>query len=319
MVDRFLSRPSCSAQAYLNDRKKFQLLVITALYTVIKFTEPDAFGSVDFAEMTRMYSAQDIEDMELTLLCGLEWHITAPTSLQVAYHILSLILPCVELEESTWGFILDEVKYHTEFAVRDYYFSTKRTSTAALAAIFAALDQVDDLQECQDTWTGLLLVAGKYFATPQELIAAKNRLASLVERDGPREEATVVSDTSWNLDASSPPPSFSSSSLFDLSCSSFEAESSIVSASSSEDDTSVDVDDTSWSLEASSSFNVSCPSIHASVMSASSEEDISDVASWNLEDRSSFNASCPSIQASAVSGFHRSKHLHCRCRSSTCS
>jgi len=337
MVDRFLSKSGCITQDYLNDRMKFQLLATTALYVAIKVNEQVVFSSDMVAEITRVYSVQDIEGMELTLLQGLEWRLNTPTSTDLATSILSLLLPCVDLEESTWGCILDEVKYYTVHVVRDYYFTTQLTSTAALAAIFNAFAQVGVLQDRQDVnvWTALLLVvAGKHFAPPQELIAAMRRLNSLVERDGPREEATVVSDTS---------------------SSSLEAEASVVSVSSSEEDISVDVDETSWSLEASSSFNVSCPSIHASVMSASSEEDvsgvdetswnledrssfnascpsihasvmstsseedISDVISWNLEDRYSFNISCPSIHASAVSGFRRPKHLHCRRRSSTCS
>ena len=78
------------------------------------------------------YSIHDIEDMELSILQSLSWRIYAPTSIQIAHSILSLILPHhINLRESTWGFILDEVRYQTEHSVRDYYLCIQRPSTVA--------------------------------------------------------------------------------------------------------------------------------------------------------------------------------------------
>ena len=74
--------------------------------------------------------------MEGILLDGISWRCHAPTAHQVGLSILSLILPYVDIPEVTWGFIMDEMKYLTELAVQDYYFSTQRASTTALAAIF---------------------------------------------------------------------------------------------------------------------------------------------------------------------------------------
>ena len=188
MVDRLLSKPDCPVRDYLNDRTKYQLLTIAALYIAIKVNEQVEFGSDSFAAVScGIYTAKDIETMELTILQGLEWRIYGPTSSQMAYHILSLILSHVKPEESTWGFILNEVGFQTEYAVGDFYFSTQRPSTTALAAILNALDQVDS-QDCQDVLHAFLFVNDNNFATVHDLFVAKERLKHLVNSDGPMEE-----------------------------------------------------------------------------------------------------------------------------------
>ena len=50
-------------------------------------------------------------------------------------------MPQAHHAKSTWAFILDEVQFQTEYALRDYFFSTIRPSTVVMAAIFNALDQ----------------------------------------------------------------------------------------------------------------------------------------------------------------------------------
>ncbi|KAK1735710.1 cyclin family protein [Skeletonema marinoi] len=153
MVDRFLSITSISNSAdadattvravsdeALRDQSKFQLLTVTALYVAIKVNERVASSSDLFAEMcSQVYTIKEIEDMELVLLSGLSWRCHAPTAHQVGLSILSLILPYVDIPEASWGFLMDEMKYLIELAVLDYYFSTQRTSTVALAAIYNAI------------------------------------------------------------------------------------------------------------------------------------------------------------------------------------
>ena len=151
MVDRFLSTPSNSADtarvAYgaKRDPIKFQLLAITALYVAIKINENIVISSDLFADMCSSHAdivvAEDIEDMERILLSGLSWRCRAPTAYLIGQTIMALILPHAEIPEATWDFVMDEMKYLTELAVRDYYFfSTKRASTVALAAIFNAVE-----------------------------------------------------------------------------------------------------------------------------------------------------------------------------------
>eukprot|EP00985_Skeletonema_marinoi_P006582 scaffold2845_cov147-Skeletonema_marinoi.AAC.5 len=99
MVDRFLGMPSDSVDAArvsdeaLIDPSKFQLLTVAALYTSIKINEKVAISSDQFAEMCRhVYTAEEIEDMERTMLRGLSWRCHAPTAHQVGLSILSLLL-----------------------------------------------------------------------------------------------------------------------------------------------------------------------------------------------------------------------------------
>jgi hypothetical protein len=193
MVDRFLSifmpRDSDSGNAvarvsWLRDETKFQLLTVAALYTSIKVNEEIAISSDLFAEMcSQFYTAEEIEDMELTLLSGLSaWQCHAPTAYQIGLSILSLILPYVDIPEVTWGVIMDEMKYLTELAVRDYYFSTQRTSTIALAATFNAISDTST-KECREMLGAFLRVIMECFDFDHssEIAAARARLSLLAQ------------------------------------------------------------------------------------------------------------------------------------------
>jgi hypothetical protein len=191
MTDRFLSMPSNSADAArvsdeaLIDPSKFQLLTIAALYTSIKINEKVAISSDLFAEMcSHVYTVEEIEDMELTLLIGLSWRCHAPTAHQVGMSILSLLLPYVDIPEVTWGFLMDEMRYLTELAVRDYYFSTQRTSTVALAAIFNVISDASTkerrLRELLGIGAFLSVIMECFnFDHPNQIAAARSILKSL--------------------------------------------------------------------------------------------------------------------------------------------
>lgn len=192
MVDRFLSIPAKCKQIYLRDKKQYQLLTIGALYMAIKTSEPTIFGSDVFAATSAgIYSVQEIEDMEMIILEGLEWRIIASTSIQMAHYILSVIMPHVDLEESALEFILDELRFQTEYAVRDYYFTTQRASTVAVAAILNTLDQGDHRVNHQ-VLDAMVFVLDENFASPAEIIAAKERLTSLMDSDDCVEESVCT-------------------------------------------------------------------------------------------------------------------------------
>jgi hypothetical protein len=183
MVDRFLSKPSSAAALVRRDRKQFQLLAVAALYIAIKTNERVSFGSDQFAALSGgIYATEDIEDMELIILEGLEWRVCAPTSAQMAHHILSLALPHVDLRESTWGLVLDEVRFQTEHAVRDYYFCLRRPSTVAMAGIFNTLDQLEN-EDRQAVLRALMFVMNHEFDHPQELMDARERLHLFIQGD----------------------------------------------------------------------------------------------------------------------------------------
>ena len=187
MVDRFLSIPSNSDDAArvcdeaLRDESKLQLLAVTALYVSIKLNQKTVISSEQFSsEVCRhVYSAKEIEDMERILLSGLSWRCHAPTAHEVGLSVLSLLLPYVDIPEVTWGFLMDEMKYLTELAVRDYYFSTKRTSAIALAAIFNVIGDTNDrLEELLKPF--LRVIMGRFdFGHHKQVAAAIKRLEFL--------------------------------------------------------------------------------------------------------------------------------------------
>ena len=74
---------------------------------------------------------------------------------------------------------MDEMKYLTELAVRDYYFSTKRTSTIALAAIFNVIGDTNDrLEELLKPF--LRVIMGRFdFDHHNQVAAAIKRLQFL--------------------------------------------------------------------------------------------------------------------------------------------
>ncbi|KAL7531464.1 hypothetical protein ACHAXR_004059 [Thalassiosira sp. AJA248-18] len=152
LADRFMSMNTTLAhrsQDVLYDREQYQLVALTALYISIKLNERMAIGSSDFAAVSSgKYSLEDIEEMEREILQCLQWRLCPPTSLQVAYHILSLMPPQVKetIKQGTWNFVEEEMKFQAESAVREYYFMTQRPSTIAMAAIVNSIEQVNDLE-----------------------------------------------------------------------------------------------------------------------------------------------------------------------------
>lgn len=215
MIDRFLSQPSITTHLYLNNRKQYQLLAMGCLYIAIKAHEPVAFASDMFASMSNgLYTISDIEDMEKIILHGLQWRTNAPTSVQMAYHILSLVFTHLRkqhtddtrnsIEETTWCYLLDETRYQVEYALRDYAFSVfERPSTIALAAILNSLDQVDR-HERSTVLRTLLLVMDENFASSKRVYNVKKRLTRFVENNDTNcPSPSEVSSSSANQDSSS--------------------------------------------------------------------------------------------------------------------
>ena len=185
MVDRFFSSNGTIGSArhyFLQDREQYQLLAVTALYMSIKIHESTVLSSDFFAEIsTGTYNKEQIETTELMILRQLEYRLSAPTSIQISNHILSLLLPYVSLSPSTWDFILEEVEYQNECTVFDYYFSTQRPSTVAMASIYNTLEQGQvDEHDHQDLLRALMLVKTAHdFEHPAQLLDVKNELQSL--------------------------------------------------------------------------------------------------------------------------------------------
>ena len=180
MVDRFLSKPSKVSEGVLRDRIQFQLLTLTSLYVAIKSNEKTALGSDFFSHISgELYTAKEIESMERTLLNELSWCISAPTCVQMAHHILSLLSSHLTFDKMSQDAIFDEVMFQTEHAVRDFFFVTQRPSTVALAAIFNSLD-IFDKRDGQAIIQALLSVMNEEIDSLEIILTTKSKLFCLV-------------------------------------------------------------------------------------------------------------------------------------------
>ena len=224
MVDRFLSTASKNigdsasaddaelvrAVSYeaARDQRKLQLLTITGLYVAIKINERVALSSdlYLFAEMCcQAYSTEEIEDMERVLLSGLSWRCHAPTALQVGLSILSIILPTtvVDIPEETWGVLMDEMKYLIELTVLDYYFSTQRTSTVALAAIYNATCSISSKEHQELLRASLGVIMERFdFDHSKKISEVRRKLLSLIQDDNDVDEECSLDEGHSGVDDS---------------------------------------------------------------------------------------------------------------------
>ena len=214
MVDRFLSTASTSirnsanadadavravcmyVEEALRDQSILQLLTVTALYVAIKINERDVLSSDLFSEMcSGSYSTKEIEDTERVLLCGLSWRCHTPTAHQVGLSILSLMLPNVDIPEDTWEYLMDEMKYSMEHAVLDYYFSTQRTSTIALAAIYNAIGGIRSKRHQELLRAYLNMIVECFdFDHSKQISAVRRKLESLLIHEEDVDESDLDED-----------------------------------------------------------------------------------------------------------------------------
>jgi len=188
IVDRFMNNPSSKVILKLNDRVQYQLVAVTALYIAIKLNEIVAVGSDGFSAISQgTYAAEDIEEMERIILYRLSWRLNPPTSLQVGYQILALLLPnevTKTLEEGTYHFLADETKIQVENSVRDNYFTTRWPSTIALAAILNAIEQLVNDKDYKYLLKAVQLMLEEFdFCSPMILLSAKERLRHLMDEN----------------------------------------------------------------------------------------------------------------------------------------
>ena len=155
IVDRFMSNPCglprisqhFSRNEILHDRIKYQLLAVSALYISVKVNEQVTLSSGKLAAMSRgVYSKENIETMERTILECLSWRVCAPTASQAGSVILELMIAKMHgddvsaMDVRSWESIRQELAYQTELAVRDYQLSLQPPSTVAFMAIINAIE-----------------------------------------------------------------------------------------------------------------------------------------------------------------------------------
>ena len=155
-VDRYLSAIAdgrhiftAEQRAPLHDRKEYQLLCMSTLYTAVKIREPLEMDAELVAELSRgTYAAADISWMEQQLLQILGWRLAGPTGLDFCQHLIELALKHGNGNGKNTDRIaetmVDLCRCQTELATADYRFVTLKPSMVAVSAILNAIEALGD-------------------------------------------------------------------------------------------------------------------------------------------------------------------------------
>jgi hypothetical protein len=139
-VDRFLS--TTEGTTARNDRKTYQLVCMTALYTAVKIHEPKAMSPSLVSRFSHgAFTARDIEAMEVKLLDALKWRVNPPTSWAFMRKLMSLI-PEYALDKELREAADDLAVLQIELAVSTYQFVSVNASTVAYCALMNSLESL---------------------------------------------------------------------------------------------------------------------------------------------------------------------------------
>ena len=147
-VDRLLSSKENEeyTKTILQDRNKYQLLIITCLYIAVKLSEPEVLSPAILSKLSQgRYTEQDIEKEELRVLETLNWRLTGPTTSEFVQHFLAFdILPYGRSDVATAARSTIEAISRTqaELSVSDQSLASVPYSTLALASIRNAMEDV---------------------------------------------------------------------------------------------------------------------------------------------------------------------------------
>lgn len=156
-VDRFVATPE-GFKTLLN-RDEYQLVVMASLYLVAKIQQTQALEPESVAKLSRgKYSKENIEAMELRILCSLGWFVHPPTAMSFAHEFLEKfdLVPDDFDDESdessmanstastTEEKIMDLVRCQVEEATFDYELCClTRPSHVAYGALSNALESLN--------------------------------------------------------------------------------------------------------------------------------------------------------------------------------
>jgi Cyclin, N-terminal domain/Cyclin, C-terminal domain len=139
-LDRFMRSPSGAVA--LEDRKVYQLVAMTTLYTAVKIHEPEAMDPKLVSTLSRgTYSPAQVEAMEATILPALQWRLNPPTAMAFVRQLLDL-LPLHIIDSYQRDAVYDLSKFQTELAVSEYDFLNVHASIVGYCALMNALESV---------------------------------------------------------------------------------------------------------------------------------------------------------------------------------
>eukprot|EP00567_Pseudictyota_dubia_P003644 CAMPEP_0197445088 /NCGR_PEP_ID=MMETSP1175-20131217/10393_1 /TAXON_ID=1003142 /ORGANISM="Triceratium dubium, Strain CCMP147" /LENGTH=244 /DNA_ID=CAMNT_0042975991 /DNA_START=100 /DNA_END=830 /DNA_ORIENTATION=+ len=143
IADRFLSQNSEGARLALRDRRRFQLVFMTALHVAVKIREQSYMDGPLLEALSRgRCAAQEFIDCERQLLESIGWRVNCPTAMEFVYEFLSL-LPANGVRSSfAEDALVERCRRLSELAALDSKFMTTRPSTLALTAIALSVEDM---------------------------------------------------------------------------------------------------------------------------------------------------------------------------------
>lgn len=144
-VDRFLSRSV--GWKFLLNRTKFQLVVMTALYTATKVHEIEALCPETVAKLSDgRFTRKDIESMEIEMLNNLKWRLHPPTATSFV-RLLANAIPSDLLPTSSRKLVFDLTDYQIDLTIGNYSLSLEKSSLIAFAALRNSLGAVETIAD----------------------------------------------------------------------------------------------------------------------------------------------------------------------------
>ena len=149
-LDRFLSTPA--GYKALRDRREFQLLCMTSVYSAIKINEVETLTPQGMAHNSRGdYTAEEIEAAELNMFTTLNWHVNPPSTSVFVEQYVDLLRLILQEQCSDVAFqdhqeltkrIIDNASLQVDLACREIAFVGRFASKIALAAVLNAMTSV---------------------------------------------------------------------------------------------------------------------------------------------------------------------------------
>jgi len=149
-LDRFLSTPA--GYKALRDRREFQLLCMTSVYSAIKINEVETLTPQGMAHNSRGdYTAEEIEAAELNMFTTLNWHVNPPSTSVFVEQYVDLLRLILQKQCSDVAFqdhqeltkrIIDNASLQVDLACREIAFVGRFASKIALAAVLNAMTSV---------------------------------------------------------------------------------------------------------------------------------------------------------------------------------
>lgn len=127
------------------DRRYYQLVSLASLYTAIKVHAQSVVSAELVSRLSAgTFSADQVKEMERTMLGALDWHVNPPTSISILRLLTELIIAkkIVVDDEQTRTTLFDISKVQLELAWQDPSLSKTRASTLAVASLLNTLESL---------------------------------------------------------------------------------------------------------------------------------------------------------------------------------